>query len=109
MGAQMSALQQGQAVIDDQIAALQSGQLNLGRGLQQANGGIAAAMALGGMMIVPDSTVSLNFDLATFKGSQGFAGGITVRAAPKVYISGGFAGSTVKGSTGGRVGVAIGF
>ena len=109
LGTQVSALQQGQAVIDDQVAALQQGQLELGRGLDQAKGGIAAAMAMGGMMVVPDSNVSVNFNLSTFRGEQGFAGGVTVRAAPRVYISGGIAGSTVKRSTGGRVGVAIGF
>ena len=79
------------------------------RGFRRANGGIAAAMALGGTMIVPDSTVSVSFNLATYRGEQGFSGTVAVRAAPRVYISGGFAGSTVKGSTGGRVGVAFGF
>ncbi|HEY0595801.1 MAG TPA: hypothetical protein VGD20_08315, partial [Sphingopyxis sp.] len=79
------------------------------RRFRHANGGIAAAMALGGTMIVPDSTVSLSFNLATYRGEQGFSGTVAVRAAPRVYFSGGFAGSTVKGSTGGRVGMAIGF
>ncbi len=78
-------------------------------GLRRANGGIAAAMALSGTMIVPDSTVSVNFNLATYRGEQGFSGALVVRASPKVYVSGGFAGSTVKGSTGGKVGVAFGF
>jgi hypothetical protein len=108
LGSQVGALQQSQALIDDQVAALQTGQLALGRGLRQANGGIAAAMAMGGMMVVPDSTVSLNFNLSTYRGSQGFSGGLAARVAPKVYISGGIAGSTVKGSTGGRVGIAFG-
>jgi hypothetical protein len=60
-------------------------------------------------MIVPDSTVSVSFNLATYRGQQGYAGMIAVRAAPKVYISGGITGSTVSGSAGGRVGVAFGF
>lgn len=79
------------------------------RRFRQANGGIATAMALSGTMIVPDSMVSVNFNLATYRGEQGFSGAVVVRAAPRVYVSGGFAGSTVKGSTGGRVGVAFGF
>lgn len=66
-------------------------------------------MALGGTMIVPDSNVSASFNLATYRGEQGFSGAVVVRAAPRVYVSGGFAGSTVRGSTGGRVGLAIGF
>lgn len=78
------------------------------RGFRRANGGIATALALGGTMIVPDSTVSMSFNLATYRGEQGFSGAVVIQAAPKVYISGGVAGSTVKGSTGGRVGVAFG-
>ncbi|MBK7162085.1 MAG: hypothetical protein IPH79_06045 [Sphingomonadales bacterium] len=35
--------------------------------------------------------------------------GVTFRVAPCVFISGDIAGSTVKRSTGGRVGVAFGF
>jgi hypothetical protein len=78
------------------------------RRFRRANGGIAAAMAMGGTMIVPDSNVSINFNIATFRGEQGFSGVVSVRAAPRNYISGGFAGSTAKGSTGARVGVAFG-
>ena len=66
-------------------------------------------MALGGALIVPDSTVSVSFNLATYRGEQGFAGNVVVRAAPRVYFNGGIVGSTVGGSTGGRVGVAFGF
>ena len=33
----------------------------------------------------------------------------TTKVAPKVYISGGYAGSTRGGSSGGRVGMAVGF
>lgn len=94
------------AAVDTRIDALA---VSSGRGFERANGGIAAAMAMGGTMIVPDSTVSMSFNLATYRGEQGFSGAVAVRAAPRVYISGGFAGSTVKGSTGGRVGVAFGF
>ncbi|MDO9363591.1 MAG: hypothetical protein Q7T60_11740 [Sphingopyxis sp.] len=56
------------------------------RRFRHANGGIAAAMAMGGTMIVPDSTVSMNFNLATFRGEQGFSGSVVVRAAPRVYL-----------------------
>jgi hypothetical protein len=76
---------------------------------RQTRGGIAAAMAMGGTMIVPDSAVSMNFNLATYRGEQGFSGIVVARVAPKVYVSGGFSGSTVSKSTGGRVGVALGF
>ena len=76
---------------------------------RQANGGIAAAMAMSGAMIVPDSTMSLSFNLATYGGQRGFSTAFVGRLSEKVYFSGGIAGSSVKGTTGARVGFAIGF
>ena len=104
----MADLKTQQAVIDDTVATHTTQITALGRGLDQANGGIAASMAMGGMMVVPDSNVSINFNLATYRGEQGFAGGIIGRIAPKIYINAGVAGSTQRGSTGGRVGIAFG-
>jgi trimeric autotransporter adhesin len=109
LGSKIEEIQSGQALIDDLVTGHTTQIAGLSRGLKQANGGIAAAMAMGGTMIVPDSTVSLNFNLSTYRGQQGFSGAIAARLAPKVYVSGGFAGSTIKGSTGGRVGLAVGF
>lgn len=106
VGSALSAVDSQLNILDNRIDTLQS---NVNHGFKQVDGGIAAAMALGGSMIVPDSTVSVNFNLATYRGEQGFSGQLAIRAAPRVYVSGGIAGSTVKGSTGGRVGVAFGF
>lgn len=106
VGSAIGALDSGLAQLDSRVDLLELGNA---RGFRRANGGIAAAMALGGTMVVPDSQVSLSFNLATYRGEQGFSGAVVVRAAPRVYFSGGFAGSTIKGSTGGRVGVAFGF
>lgn len=106
---QLTQLQSGQAALQSMIdnQAAQISDLSLGQ--HQSVGGIASAMALGGMMIVPNVTTSINFNLATYRGEQGFAFGIVRRVAPTVYVSGGVAGSTVRGSTGGRVGMAFGF
>ncbi len=106
VGSALLALDNGLNVLDARVDDLS---VSTDLGFRQANGGIATALALGGTMIVPDSTVSVNFNLATYRGEQGFSGAVVFRAAPRVYISGGFAGSTVKGSTGGRVGMAFGF
>ena len=106
VGSALDAVDDRLGQIDSRIDVLNA---TSDRRFRHANGGIAAAMAMGGTMIVPDSTVSMNFNLATFRGEQGFSGAVVVRASPRIYISGGFAGSTVKGSTGGRVGVAFGF
>lgn len=106
VGSAIGALDSGLSQLDTRVGLLE---LSNARGFQRVNGGIAAAMALGGTMIVPDSDVSMSFNLATYRGEQGFSGALVVRAAPRVYINGGFAGSTRKGSTGGRVGVAFGF
>lgn len=106
VGAAFAAVDGRLGAIDTRIDILSA---STDRRFRHATGGIAAAMALGGTMIVPDSDVSMSFNLATYRGEQGFAGSVVVRAAPRVYVSGGFAGSTVRGSTGGRVGVAFGF
>jgi trimeric autotransporter adhesin len=109
----VSALEALNLNASNSIAGLQNGlnsledQLTLNN--RQNNGGIAAAMALGGAVIVPDSNVSMSFNLSTYRGQQGFSGSVIGRVSEKVYVSGGFAGSTVKGSTGGRVGVTFGF
>ncbi len=75
----------------------------------QTSGGIAASMAFGGTMVVPDSTFSMSLNAATYNGQQGFSGSLTARLSEKVYVSGGIAGSTARNTTGGRVGVAFGF
>jgi trimeric autotransporter adhesin len=76
---------------------------------RQANGGIAAAMAMGGTIIPADANGAISFNLSTYRGQQGFAGVIVQRLSDKVYANVGISGSTVKKSTGGRVGVTIGW
>ncbi|MXO86767.1 hypothetical protein GRI38_12100, partial [Altererythrobacter aurantiacus] len=76
---------------------------------ESTSGGIAAAMAFGGTMIVPDSSISVSLNASTYGGEQGFAGTVSARVAPRIYVSGGIAGSTASDTTGGRVGVAFGF
>lgn len=106
VGSAIGALDSKLGVLNDRVDALSLGN---DRRFREATGGIVTAMAMGGTMIVPDSTVSVSFNLATYQGEQGFSGAAVVRLTPRVYVSGGFAGSTVKGTTGGRVGVAFGF
>lgn len=93
------------AALDSQIGVVG---LRLDELDESTRGGIAAAMALGGTMVVPDSDVTMSFNIATYRGEQGFSGTVAARVAPKVYVSGGFAGSSVKRSLGGRVGVSFG-
>lgn len=93
-------------VLDGRVGILEN---RLDHMSEQTRGGIAAAMALGGTMVVPDSNVSINFNIATYRGEQGYSGSLVAKVTPKIYVSGGFAGSTAKGSTGGRAGVAFGF
>ncbi|MEP6394082.1 MAG: hypothetical protein ABJ045_11395, partial [Alteripontixanthobacter sp.] len=76
---------------------------------QSTSGGIAAAMAFGGTMVVPDSNLSISLNASTYQGQQGFSGAVTARIGERIYVSGGVAGSTVSDTTGGRVGVAFGF
>ena len=81
----------------------------LHQGMRRANGGIAAAMALGGTLLPPNSNFAVSFNLANYRGQQGFSGAAVARVTDKVWVSGGIAGSTVKGSTGSRVGVTSGW
>lgn len=80
-----------------------------GRRFRQANGGVAAALALGGTVMPPDNNVAVSFNLATYRGEQGFSGSVVARVTDHVWVSGGFAESTVRGSTGGRAGVTFGW
>jgi hypothetical protein len=96
------------STLQDQVGGLQASVGGLRRNIQEANGGIAAAVALGGTMVVPDSDVSMSFNLATYRGQQGFSGAIVGRVAPKVYVNAGVGASTVRRSTAGRVGISFG-
>ena len=75
----------------------------------QANGGIAAAMALGGTLMPPNADFALSVNVATYRGEQGFAASAVARLSDRVWLSGGIAGSTTRGSTGGRTGITIGW
>jgi autotransporter adhesin len=99
IGGRVGALENGLAALDAEID----------RGMRRAEGGIAAAMALGGTVMPPDTTFAVSFNLATYRGEQGFSAAAVARVTDNIWVSGGFAGSTVKGSTGGRAGVTFGW
>jgi len=92
--------------LESQVSALQG---SMGRGFRRADGGIAAAMALGGTVMPADMHLAVSFNLATYRGQQGFSGAIVARVSDHMWVSGGFAGSTVRGSDGGRAGVTFGW
>jgi hypothetical protein len=96
------------STLQSQVGSLQSSVSGLRRNIKEANAGIAASVALGGTMIVPDSAVSMSFNLATYRGEQGFSGSLVGRVSPRIYVNAGVAASTVRGSTTGRVGVSFG-
>ena len=77
--------------------------------LEGMEGGIAAAMALGSAMVVPDSNISVSLNAATYGGEQGFAGTLIGRLGERVYLSAGVAGNTGDDRVGAQVGVAFGF
>lgn len=104
-----------QAVSDAQFDALSARTDQLGARLdgvdvrlRQANGGIAAAMAMAGTAILPDKALTASFNLATYRGEQGFSGAVAAAVSRDFYVTGAITGSTVKGSTAGRVGVVFG-
>ena len=74
---------------------------------REANGGIAAAMAMGGTQLPANAKFAVSLDVSTYRGEQGFSAGFALRAPDNITISGGLAGSTVKDSAGGRVGMTF--
>ena len=98
--------------LDGRVSGLESRFNGIDAALAQVDrraiGGIAASAALGGTTILPDKVLSISFNLATFRGQQGFSGSMVARVSERVYVSAGVAGSTVGGSTVGRVGVTFG-
>lgn len=103
--ADITDLQSSVGTLGGQVNFLGNQVANLQGQSRQANGGIAAAMAMRGALLPPDTTVAVSFNLATYRGEQGFSGALVARVSDHVWVSGGFADSTVKGSTGGRAGV----
>src|SRR5690606_42154413 len=92
--------------LEGQVVALDAA---IVRQARRADAGIAAAMALGGTVMPPDMTVAISFNLATYRGQQGFSGAIVARVSDHVWVSGGVAASTVRGTTGGRAGITFGW
>ncbi len=76
---------------------------------ESTRGGIAAAMAFGGTMIVPGKPVSLSFSVANYRGEQAFAGNLAGQIADDVYLAAGVSGNTGDGSIGTRATVLFGF
>ena len=102
----LSGLYGGTKTLEGEVGSLQVG---LAEAARQTNGRIAAAIALGGTLLPPDSNFAISFNIATYRREQGLLGAATARVSDFVYLSGGFAGPTVKGSTGGPVGLAFGW
>ena len=109
--ATITSIQALNATQTSQISALTAGQTALSNQIisnnKAANGGIAAAMAMGGTVMPSDANFALSFNVSTYRGQQGFSGTAVARVSEKVYFSAGVAGSTAKGSTGGRAGVTF--
>jgi autotransporter adhesin len=106
IGGRLDALEGRVGTLENRVVALDGA---LSRQARRADGGIAAAMALGGTVMPPDSTFAISFNLATYRGQQGFSTAIVARVSDHVWVSGGIAGSTVRGSTGGRAGITFGW
>ena len=76
---------------------------------ERTQGGIAAAMAMGGPAIAPGQKVSLSVSVANYRGEQAIAGNLTGEIAPDVYLSAGISGNTADGDVGSRATILFGF
>ncbi|UIP08291.1 hypothetical protein LY632_04745 [Erythrobacter sp. SDW2] len=108
------------AITDAQFDALTGRVSSLENGLAQTNfrleemdkglsGGIAAAMALGSAVMVPDKAFSIAINAATYGGEQGFSGVLAGRVSDAMVVTAGVTGNTGDDRWGGQVGVAFGF
>jgi autotransporter adhesin len=95
--------------LDTRTGNLERQVAGLNTDIRRAYAGTAIALAMGGTMMPADMTVAMSFNLATYRGQQGFAGSVVARVSEHVWINAGAAGSNVRGSTGGRAGVTIGW
>jgi len=105
----IGALQTRTGTLEGQVGTFNSQVGAIQRDIRRTYGGIATAIAMGGAMIPPGDKVAVSFNLANFRGEQGFSVAAVVKLTDHAYATGGFAGSTVKGSSGERVGVTFGW
>lgn len=101
--ADQSSSGQSLAILDPVSSQLQS----LQGDMRRANGGIAAAMALGGTMMPPDATFAISVNGSRFAGETGYSASVAGRISRRIWVNAGFAGSTAKRSTGGRAGFTV--
>jgi hypothetical protein len=95
--------------LSGRVSAVSGRVATLEKQAKQANGGIAAAMAIGNAFLPEGQKLAISFNLATYRGEQGFSGSIVTRVSDRIWLSGGVAGSSVRGSTGGRAGITFGW
>jgi trimeric autotransporter adhesin len=95
--------------LQGRVVGLEDRMDNFDLRLDGVNAGIAAAVALGGVGIVPGKAISVSGNVSTYRGEQGFAASLAARVSDSFYLTGGVAASTEKGSATGRVGFMAGF
>ncbi|MXO87014.1 hypothetical protein GRI38_13350, partial [Altererythrobacter aurantiacus] len=99
--------------LENRVGALETGLSDLGFKLdrmgESTSGGIASAMALGGIGIVPGKSISLTVSGATYGGEQAVAGQFSGRLRENLYLSAGVTTNTADDEVGARVAATIGF
>jgi hypothetical protein len=100
--AEISNLFEWKAGISSEVASLKGD-------IRRANAGVALAMAMGGTVIPPGTTMALSFNLAPFRGEQGFSGAFVGRITRNIWVNASAAIGTGGSSSGGRAGFTIGW
>jgi hypothetical protein len=96
-------------LLSSRVEGLQGQLADFDLRMEGLEGGIAAAMALGGTMPVPGKSLTISVSGASYGGEQAFAGNLVSRVSDSVYVSAGVSGNTADGRIGGRVSASIGF
>jgi len=102
--AQFNALSADVTSLGGRVGALETQVASVGFRLDDLdramNGGVAAAMAMGGPAIAPGKRISFSMSVANYQGEQAIAGNLTGQIAQDVYLSGGVSGNTGGGGVG---------
>ena len=91
--------------VDNVAVSLRSDINRAFKAIDKANGGVAIAMALGGLTMPDGKNFAVNASLGFFEDKQAFAAQAAVRVDPNWTINGGIGFVTDGGQLGGRLGV----
>ncbi len=93
------------AYVDSMVVGMTSDVNNAFKAIDRANGGIAMAMAMGGLTMPDNKTIAVNASMGFFQDRQAFAVQGAARVDPNWVVNGAIGFTEDGGQIGGRVGI----